>query len=93
MCTSPLLVNNPSVYRHPLYTTQKVSVSCGKCLECRSAYMSDWQTRLAFELDALYKRGGVAIFLTIHVLPPLWVVCLLIAIIGKAKPNIKHVRV
>lgn len=26
--------------------------------------MSDWQTRLAFELDALYKRGGVAIFLT-----------------------------
>lgn len=64
MCTSPLLVNNPSVYRHPLYTTQKVSVSCGKCLECRSAYMSDWQTRLSFELDALYKRGGVAIFLT-----------------------------
>lgn len=64
MCTSPLLVNNPSVYRHPLYTTSKVSVSCGKCLECRSAYMSDWQTRLAFELDSLYKRGGVAIFLT-----------------------------
>lgn len=26
--------------------------------------MSDWQTRLAFELDSLYKRGGVAIFLT-----------------------------
>lgn len=64
MCTSPLLVNNPSVYRHPLYTTTKVSVSCGKCQECRSAYMSDWQTRLAFELDSLYKRGGVAIFLT-----------------------------
>ena len=64
MCTSPLLVNNPSVYRHPLYTTDKVSVSCGKCLECRSAYMSDWQTRLAFELDTLYRNGGVAIFLT-----------------------------
>lgn len=64
MCTSPLLVNNPSVYRHPLYTTDKVSVPCGECDECRNTYMSSWQTRLSFELSDLYKRGGVAIFLT-----------------------------
>lgn len=64
MCTSPLLVDNPSVYRHPLYTTSKVTVPCGSCEECRNTYMSSWQTRLSFELADLYKRGGVAIFLT-----------------------------
>jgi hypothetical protein len=40
-------------------------VPCGKCLECRSAKVSEWQTRICFELDALYKRGGVAVFLTL----------------------------
>lgn len=64
MCLSPLTISNkavhPSVFSSPITYT----VPCGKCDECRSAYQNEWRMRLSFELDALYRRGGTAVFLT-----------------------------
>ena len=64
MCTSPIVINNPSVYTNRYFSNQKISVPCGHCLECESSKQGDWRTRLNYEIDSLYKRGGIAIFLT-----------------------------
>lgn len=64
MCLSPLHIDNKSAYRSPLYQSLAYDVPCCKCEECRLAMRSEWLTRLAFEVDALYKSGGVAVFLT-----------------------------
>ena len=64
MCTSPLRIRNNSVYYIGINQPSHYDVPCGRCDECRSLGMSDWQTRLSYEIDALYKRNGVAVFLT-----------------------------
>ena len=65
MCYSPITINNKSSYIVDRVSFYSYTVPCGKCLECRSAKVSEWQTRISFELDALYKRGGKAVFLTL----------------------------
>lgn len=65
MCYSPITINNKSSYIVDRVSFYSYTVPCGKCLECRSAKISEWQTRISFELDALYKRGGTAVFLTL----------------------------
>lgn len=65
MCYSPITINNKSSYIVDRVSFYSYTVPCGKCLECRSAKVSEWQTRISFELDALYKRGGTAVFLTL----------------------------
>lgn len=64
MCLQPLTIANNSVYQSNDYSFIRYSVPCGRCLECRSSYQSEWRSRISFEIDSLYKRGGVAIFLT-----------------------------
>lgn len=64
MCLRPLDIQNNSVYYSNEYSFSHYAVPCGKCLECRNEYQSEWQTRVSFELSALYRRGGVAVFLT-----------------------------
>lgn len=64
MCTSPIKIKNHSVYNVGYNQPSFYDVPCGKCLECRNLGMSEWQTRLSYEIDSLYKRKGVAIFLT-----------------------------
>lgn len=64
MCLSPLRIKDNSVYRSQYLTSPFREVPCGHCAECASVYMKEWQTRICFELDSLYKRGGVACFLT-----------------------------
>lgn len=39
-------------------------IPCGHCLECQNASKQDWETRFAFWLMDLYKRGGCAVMLT-----------------------------
>lgn len=64
MCLSPLRIKDNSVYHSQYLTSPFREVPCGRCAECASVYMKEWQTRICFELDALYKRGGIACFLT-----------------------------
>lgn len=66
MCLSPLKIANKSTYYRPDVSALPsfYEVPCGKCDECRNFYMSEWRTRISYEIDSLYKRGGKAIFLT-----------------------------
>lgn len=64
MCLSPLHIKSNLVYNVAGYTPRYFDVPCGKCLECKEQYMSEWQTRLSFHIDSLYKRGGLAVMLT-----------------------------
>lgn len=64
MCTSPLKIKNHGVYYQGFSQPSAYNVPCNKCLECRSCNMHEWQTRLSYEINSLYKRGGVAVFLT-----------------------------
>lgn len=64
MCLSPLRIRNNATYKDISVSPYFVEVPCGCCDECRSTYMSEWQTRVSFELQSLYKRGGLAVFLT-----------------------------
>lgn len=64
MCLSPIVIKDNSVYHSDFLTSPRREVPCGRCSECSTSYMREWQTRICFELDALYKRGGVACFLT-----------------------------
>ena len=66
MCLSPLIIRNKSPYYYPSVSAlpSHYEVPCGKCDECRNFYMSEWRTRISYEIDSLYKRGGKAIFLT-----------------------------
>lgn len=64
MCYSPLIIKNNSTYKSSDYSQSFVRVPCGNCDECNDGRMLEWQTRICFEVDSLYKRGGVAIFLT-----------------------------
>ena len=66
MCLSPLIIRNKSPYYFPSVSAlpSHFEVPCGKCDECRNFYMSEWRTRISYEIDSLYKRGGKAIFLT-----------------------------
>lgn len=58
MCTSSLHI------RPKNYLGMSLDVPCGSCLECRSLSQNSWVTRLGFDLQDLYSRGGVAVFLT-----------------------------
>lgn len=64
MCLSPIVIKDNSVYHSDFLTSPRREVPCGRCSECSTSYMREWQTRICFELDALYKRGDVACFLT-----------------------------
>lgn len=64
MCLRPLDIQNNSVYYSNEFSFAHYAVPCGKCLDCRNQHQSEWQTRVSFELSALYRRGGVAVFLT-----------------------------
>lgn len=64
MCTAPLYIKNNSVYKSYLHSFKGYEVPCGRCDECRNTYISDWRTRISFELSNLYSRGGCAVFLT-----------------------------
>lgn len=64
MCLSPIRIRNNSTYKDVTVSPYYVEVPCGHCDECRSTYMSEWQTRISFELQSLYNRGGSAVFLT-----------------------------
>lgn len=64
MCLSPIHIKNKSVYKVYGLSYTGYDVPCGHCLECNQLRKNDWQTRIAFELDSLYKRGGRAVFLT-----------------------------
>lgn len=64
MCLNPIHIKNKSVYKVYGLSYTGYDVPCGHCLECNQLRMNDWQTRIAFELNTLYKRGGRAVFLT-----------------------------
>lgn len=64
MCYRPLHINNNTSYFVDGLSVSGYDVPCGKCLDCLNAKKQDWQTRIAFELSNLYKRGGRAVFLT-----------------------------
>lgn len=64
MCMSPLTIRNNSTYKDSETSPYMYTVPCGKCAECRSFSQNEWFTRLSFELDSLYKRGGISVFLT-----------------------------
>lgn len=64
MCLSPLNITNRSTYPSLDFGMASYLVPCGRCLECRSGVQSEWRTRISFEIDSLYRRGGTAIFLT-----------------------------
>ena len=69
MCLSPIHIKNKSVYKVYGLSYTAYDVPCGHCLECNQLRKNDWQTRIAFELSSLYKRGGRAVFLTFGCLP------------------------
>ena len=58
MCTSPVFLKRGSLYGFSF------DVPCGSCLECRRTLQDAWVFRLTHDLDALYKAGGNAVFLT-----------------------------
>lgn len=64
MCLSPVTIDNHSVYRSLDYSFARYSVPCCKCSECRATVQTEWRTRISYEISSLYRRGGVAIFLT-----------------------------
>lgn len=64
MCISPISIKNNSVYKVGFNQPTCYDVPCGHCLECRSLAMSEWQSRLSYEIKDLYDRKGVAVFLT-----------------------------
>ena len=64
MCYRPLHINNNTSYFVDGLSVSGYDVPCGKCLDCLNSKKQEWQTRIAFELSALYKRGGRAVFLT-----------------------------
>lgn len=64
MCLSPLKISNNSVYKNDDHSFNHYVVPCGNCAECRDIRKNEWQTRVAYEVHSLYKRGGKAIFLT-----------------------------
>lgn len=64
MCYRPLFVKNHSAYIDVNTSVYGYSVPCGHCLACQQAKRDEWQTRISFEISSLYKRGGVAVFLT-----------------------------
>ena len=64
MCYRPLFVPNHSAYIDVNTSVYGYSVPCGHCLACQQAKRDEWQTRTSFEISSLYKRGGVAVFLT-----------------------------
>ena len=57
MCTSPL-------HLHRLSLGMSLDVPCNDCLECRSASQNAWLFRINKDLEDLYSRGGVGVFLT-----------------------------
>lgn len=64
MCLNPIIINNHSVYKSQDFSFERYSVPCNKCAECRSSVQTEWRTRISYEISALYRNGGVAIFLT-----------------------------
>ena len=64
MCTQPITINNPSVYHNRFFSAEKLQVPCGHCDECNLSQQGDWRTRLNFEVENLYSRGGIGVFLT-----------------------------
>lgn len=64
MCTQPITINNPSVYHNRFFSPEKLNVPCGHCDECNLSQQGDWRTRLNFEVEDLYSRGGIGVFLT-----------------------------
>lgn len=64
MCLNPIRVKNNSTYKVSSIMPFFHEVPCGKCHECRQYVKNDWLTRISFELDSLYKRGGFGVFLT-----------------------------
>nr|DAU30644.1 MAG TPA: Replication associated protein [Microviridae sp.] len=64
MCLSPVTIDNRSVYRSLDYSFARYSVPCCKCSECRATVQTEWRTRISYEISSLYRRGGLAIFLT-----------------------------
>lgn len=64
MCLSPITIDNHSVYRSLDYSFSRYTVPCCKCSECRATVQTEWRTRISYEISSLYRRGGIAIFLT-----------------------------
>lgn len=64
MCYRPLHINNNTSYFVDGLSVSGYDVPCGKCLDCLNNKKQEWQTRIAFELSSLYRRGGRAVFLT-----------------------------
>lgn len=64
MCFRPLHIKANNVYTNSNVSAVGYDVPCGKCESCRDAYQAMWKCRLWHELDATYKAGGCAVFLT-----------------------------
>lgn len=65
MCTNPLLIANKSLRYNPYYSDSHFEVPCNGCAECRDSVQADWQRRLSFEINSLYKSGGHGVFITL----------------------------
>lgn len=63
MCVCPLHIKQNAVYKDGMIHPYWNEVPCGQCSECKNSLKMEWQTRISFELQSLYRRGGVAVML------------------------------
>lgn len=64
MCLSPIRIHNPQTYKVFWNSASTFEVPCGHCEECRNANVTEWQTRISFEIQHTYAKHGCCIFLT-----------------------------
>lgn len=64
MCYRPLHIHVRNLYLNSSVSCVTNDVPCGKCESCRDDYRNMWRCRLYHELESLYSRGGIAVFLT-----------------------------
>lgn len=64
MCVNPLHIRQNASYKDGILHPYWNEVPCGECAECRNSVRNEWLTRISFELQSLYRRGGVCVLLT-----------------------------